>query len=95
MEEEFMLTTIDNPYNPFTQFDQWYAFDISKGYHTCSYLARVSETSNELSTPLISKDLYSAMDEIIKLQPLMYKKVTKDSKISPISIEKVLGYLQT
>lgn len=94
MEEEFMLTTVDNPYNPFNEFDQWYAFDISKGYHTCSYLARVSETSNELSDPLISKDLYSAMDEIIKLQPLMYKKVTKDTKISPISIEKALANLQ-
>jgi hypothetical protein len=95
MSEEFMLTTVDNPYNPFTHFNEWYAFDIAKGYHTCSYLARISETSNELSTPLINEDLYAAMDEIIKLQPLMYRKVTKDTKISPISIEKVLANLQT
>ena len=44
-----MLTTIDNPYNPFTQFDEWYAFDVQKGYHTCAYIARVALTSNELS----------------------------------------------
>ena len=37
--KEFMLSTSDNPYNPFTQFKEWYSFDISKGYNTCSYLA--------------------------------------------------------
>ncbi len=94
MPEEFMLTTIDNPYNPFTHFNEWYSYDIAKGYFTCSYLARISEISNELSTPLVNEDLYAAMDEIIRLQPLMYRKVTKDTKISPISIETVLGYLQ-
>ena len=34
MESEYMLTTIDNPFNPFTNFDDWYAFDTSKGYNT-------------------------------------------------------------
>ena len=37
-----MITTIDNPYNPFTQFDEWYAFDEGKGYCTSGYLARIS-----------------------------------------------------
>ncbi len=48
-DEEYMLTTEDNPYNPFTNFDEWYAFDTQKGYNTCGYLARVSFTSSELS----------------------------------------------
>ena len=43
--KELMLSTSDNPYNPFTQFREWYAFDIANGYNTCSYLARVCELS--------------------------------------------------
>lgn len=46
---EHMLTTVDNPYNPFTEFDQWYAFDEQVGHHTLSLLARVTRTSDELS----------------------------------------------
>ena len=42
--KELMLSTSDNPFNPFTQPDEWLAFDISKGYNTLSYLANVAET---------------------------------------------------
>ena len=44
-----MLTTTDNPYNPFTQFDLWFQFDISKGYNTCAFIDRVANTSDELT----------------------------------------------
>lgn len=44
-----MLTTTDNPYNPFTEFDQWYAYDTQVGHHSLSLLARVCRTSDELS----------------------------------------------
>ena len=35
-----MLTTIDNPYDPFTEYDRWLEFDEEKGYFTNSYLQR-------------------------------------------------------
>lgn len=46
---EHMLTTLDNPYDPFTQFDDWYEFDVRSGYNTSAYLDRVTITSDELS----------------------------------------------
>ncbi len=76
-----MITTIDNPYNPFTQFDEWFAFDESKGYHTCSYLARITKSSDELSEADESLAIESAIDEIIKFNVLgIYKKVSKDEE---------------
>jgi hypothetical protein len=47
--DDIMLTTIDNPFNPFTSFKEWLFYDISKGYNTPSYLARMSNYSHELS----------------------------------------------
>jgi hypothetical protein len=74
---ESMLTTIDNPFDPFTQFDEWYAFDEQMGYHTCSYLARITKTSDELSEEDEDFAIESAIDEIVKLNVLgIYKKDT-------------------
>jgi hypothetical protein len=75
-----MLTTLDNPYDPFKQFDEWYAFDESMGYHTCSYVARIAKTSDELSEEDESLAIEQAIDEIISLNVLgIYKKVSIDS----------------
>lgn len=41
-----MLSTEDNPYNPFTEFKSWLSYDLAKGYNTSGYLARVCEESN-------------------------------------------------
>lgn len=64
--EERMLTTEDNPYDPFTQFDEWYAFDTQNGYNTCSYLARIAITSDELSDTDYDQALDAAIDEIME-----------------------------
>lgn len=47
--DESMLTTFDNPYNPFTQFLEWFQFDFVSGYHTCGLLARIAQHSSDLS----------------------------------------------
>lgn len=79
MKKVSMLTTMDNPFDPFTQFDDWYAFDEDKGYHTCSYLARIVKTSDELSEEDESLAIDAAMDEIVKENVLgIYKKISKD-----------------
>lgn len=64
------LTTSDNPFDPFKNFDQWYQYDIAKGYHTCSYLARISNTSDNLSDSLNEEEIENAIDEIVQLNLL-------------------------
>lgn len=73
------VTTTDNPYDYFTQFDDWYAFDTQKGYNTCSYLARIAKTSDELSSEEEDTAIESAVDEIVGLNLTgNYKKIVKD-----------------
>ena len=74
-----MLTTIDNPFDPFTQFDEWYAYDESKGYYSCAYLARITKSSAELSQADDDLAIDTAINEIVELNILgIYRKVTKD-----------------
>lgn len=75
---QVMLTTIDNPFDPFTQFDEWYAYDEEKGYHTCGLLARIAKTSNELSLAEEEIIVRRAIDEIVRLNFIgLYKKVSR------------------
>lgn len=76
--QEAMLTTDDNPFDPFTEFDAWFQFDVSHGYHTLSYLARIAITSPELSDADELLAIEQAIDEIIRENPLNYKKVTRE-----------------
>ena len=76
--EDAKLTTIDNPFNPFMQPDEWLAFDESKGYYTNEYLARIALTSYELSDADNELAIDEAIDEIIKEDVLgIYIKVFK------------------
>lgn len=78
-----MLTTIDNPFDPFTQFDEWYAYDIAMGYNTSSYLARIVVTSDELSEADQDMALEMAIDEIVKENILgVYRKVEEKVQTS-------------
>lgn len=62
---EHMLTTVDNPFDPFTDWDAWYAFDEAHGYHSTAFLARVIKTSDELSDADQSAAIEDAIDEIV------------------------------
>lgn len=63
--DDYMLTTTDNPFNPFQQFREWYAWDISHGYNTLGYLARIAVTSDDLSEADYSRIIDDAIAEII------------------------------
>ena len=71
-----MITTKDNPFNYFTDFDNWYAFDEQKGYHSLSYLARIAKTSSDLTDKENSEIIEAAVDEIVEMNILgIYEKV--------------------
>lgn len=81
MNSECMLTTIDNPFDPFTQFDSWFQFDIEKGYYSCSKLARIAKLSDDMSEKETDEEIERAIDEIIQYDFLnIYKKVKRESK---------------
>ena len=82
MVNECMLTTIDNPFDPFEQFTSWFLFDVEKGYYSCNHLDRVSKITDEMSEEEINAEIERAIDEIIKYDFMnIYKKVyEKDVK---------------
>lgn len=83
--KEFMLTTFDNPYDPFTQFEQWFHYDMEKGYNSCEYLARISRTSEEFTENENNLQIEKAIDEIIQFDPFnIYKKVSRIITDTPI-----------
>ena len=68
MASKCMLTTFDNPYNPFDEFTSWFMFDEEKGYHSCAYLGRIAKTSEQLSDEENAQEIERAIDEIIKYE---------------------------
>lgn len=74
------ITTDDNPYNPFTQFSEWYKYDKEVlGYNTSEYLARITKIFEGMSEVEIERETERAIDEIIKYDFLnIYKKIFRD-----------------
>jgi len=75
---ECRLTTFDNPYDPFKQFNSWFLFDVEKGYNSCGYLARIARTTDQMSDAENEEEIERAIDEIIQYDFMnIYKKVRK------------------
>lgn len=75
---EYMLTTFDNPFDPFTQFDEWFAWDRQAGYNSPSLLARLVNSSDELSDADQVVAINDAIDEILKENVTgMFRKVSR------------------
>lgn len=87
MARAVALTTSDNPYNPFTDYDKWRRFDtVEHDYNTESYLDRISHSTTELGDELYLADLESTIDEAVKYNLISwlydgvsYKKVVNEA----------------
>lgn len=76
----YMLTTVDNPYNPFTDFDNWYAYDTQMGYNTSAYLSRIAKTSEYLTDDENDQAVDDAINEILYFDVLgTYQKVSREN----------------
>jgi len=61
-EDNLVLTTSDNPYNPKTNYDEWKQWDEDNGYYTESYVARMLDMEEEFE-----------VDDELKLKTLLEK----------------------
>ena len=66
MEKGYMLTTLDNPFDPFDDFTSWYMFDCEKGHNTSARLARIAIINPEMSQKEVDDEMDRAMDFIVK-----------------------------
>ena len=66
MENNCMLTTFDNPYNPFVDFSSWYMFDCENNHNTCGRLARLLNIGNEMTEKEVDEERIRAIDFMLK-----------------------------
>lgn len=87
-----MITTVDNPYDPFNQFDEWFAFDDGNkgnlvhqyfGCNSCQILDRFSFSSSEISPAISEDENERAIDEICEAYKMfgIFKKVSKNINV--------------
>lgn len=79
MSKVCMLSTNDNPFNPFKDFTSWFMFDIEKGYNSCGRMMRIAKLASDMTQDEENLEIERAVDEIIKYDLTdTYIKVYKD-----------------
>lgn len=75
MQKDVFITTYDNPYDYFEQFDEWLNFDRQKGYYTLEYVARLAKLAPDLSEEEQNIEMENVFNTIIEWNGNFYKKV--------------------
>lgn len=73
--KEVFITTYDNPYDYFKQFDEWLNYDRQKGYFTLEYVGRLAKLAPDLSDEEEKNEIENVIDSIIEWNGEFYKKV--------------------
>lgn len=63
--DKYRLTTSDNPYDPFKQWELWLHYDISHGYSTCERLALKLKPSEALTDEINNSVMELMMNELV------------------------------
>ena len=83
------LSTFDNPYNPYDQFEQWYQYDMDHGYNSSGLLMRLAQTSSQFTDNENAYEIEKAINKIVANDPTnIYKKLK-------IEIKDDTGYAQS
>lgn len=76
MEDKYMITTYDNPYNPMEDYDKWLDFDMLHGYNSQSRVARLLKLKPGMSDTEEQIAFNKAIDRLIEIDPLcIYTKI--------------------
>ena len=62
---DYMLSTIDNPFNPFHDYDSWLMYDIEKGYYSCNKLGRIVNFTEGMTEKEMDAEISRAIDAIV------------------------------
>ena len=68
--KQHRLTTIDNPYDPFDQFEEWFQYDVQHSYNCCGLVALLAETSDSMTEQEKDSILFEGMKQLIETDPL-------------------------
>lgn len=71
----YLPTTFDNPNNPWTNYDEWEAFDRHFGYKTWEKIATISMNSTKITEFEDEEATKYAIDELCELMPGLYTRV--------------------
>ena len=86
---ETFLTTYDNPFDPFTDFNEWCSYDCQLGYNTCALVDRVYQTlvdSNEIDEVESELLRVESMKRIVALMPNVYKLIQNETFVDSIPL---------
>lgn len=81
--DEALLTTVDNEWDPFDNFSEWYSRDLQLARQQnrrpcCGYLAIIAACSDDISDNEFNQVMNDAIDEIVELDLSgTFKKVTR------------------
>ena len=72
----YKLTTIDNPFHPVDERDQWERFDLDHGYNTDALVEKLSGFSDDMTEAEIRRAENDVMDDLVRLDlECKYRKV--------------------
>ena len=75
---ETWVTTLDNPFDPFSDFDNWKRFDEDHGYYTTELICRFLNVSDEFDDDLYNEQVEEAVDKVVHYNFYgNYRKVVK------------------
>ena len=66
--KEVWITTVDNPFDPFTQWDRWFNYDEQQNYHTCARVESLAHCNDENLSPTENRELVNqALVRLVEL----------------------------
>jgi hypothetical protein len=82
--KDIRITSVDNPYDPFTHWDEWLLFDANAGYNTCGRLASITIVSDAMTAAEVYEEVERGIELLMKTgsinkngEIVEYKKVIK------------------